>query len=69
MPGILTCFGGSVPRNAMRLTWAMTMPPARRAACAIENHLTEDRLVLHGDVAVFIGRSAAHQGNIDVERT
>ena len=36
MPGIFTCFGGSVPRNAIRLTWAMTMPPARRAACAIE---------------------------------
>ena len=36
MPGILTCLGGSVPRLASRLTCTMTMPPARRTACAIE---------------------------------
>ena len=32
------------------------------------DHLAEHRLVLHGDVAVLVGRGAAHQRDVDMER-
>ena len=35
MPGTRTAAGSSVPAGTMRLTWAMTMPPALCAAWAM----------------------------------
>ena len=68
MPGILTAFAGSVPplRHALHLH-------DDKAAAALRGlrhrqHLAEDRLLFHGDVAVLVRGRAAQEAGVDRER-
>ena len=66
MPGILTSLPGSAPRRAMRFTCTITMPPARRVACAIAsispNTASSSIVTLPSSSAVVPRRNATLTG-------
>ena len=68
MPGILTCLGGK--RVALRQPLDLDDDDAALAPAGLRGrqHLAEQRLLLHGDVAVFVGGRAAQQRDVDRER-
>ena len=65
MPGIFTASRAACARSAMRFTCTITRPPQRFAACAIDIISPKIGLLLHGDVAVFVGRRAAQEADVD----